>query len=209
MEKNVSLVFPTPIGEFIIPECESVNARLAELILERERTEPNRPYANAGGWHSGINLLDWPGPEIVQFRNWMAEAVNHMIASTVQMMKAAGIQTKANMGPIQAHAWANVSRYGNYHRTHNHPGNAWSGAYYVTAGKDSPENPLSGMLELADPRPFANMCLTPGNPFGQKILVRPLAGKMIVFPSWLEHFVHPYFGEGERISIAFNVRVAE
>jgi hypothetical protein len=30
---------------------------------------------------------------------------------------------------------------------------------------------------------------------------------MIVFPGWLQHFVHPYFGSGERISIAFNVSV--
>jgi hypothetical protein len=30
---------------------------------------------------------------------------------------------------------------------------------------------------------------------------------MIVFPSWLQHFVHPYFGGAERISVAFNVSI--
>ncbi|NJN46627.1 MAG: hypothetical protein HC808_09270 [Candidatus Competibacteraceae bacterium] len=28
---------------------------------------------------------------------------------------------------------------------------------------------------------------------------------MVVFPGWLQHQVHPYFGPGERITIAFNV----
>ena len=30
---------------------------------------------------------------------------------------------------------------------------------------------------------------------------------MVVWPSWLLHWVNPYYGEGERISIAFNARI--
>ena len=32
---------------------------------------------------------------------------------------------------------------------------------------------------------------------------------MLVFPSWVRHYVTPYHGRGERISIAFNVRMEE
>jgi hypothetical protein len=32
---------------------------------------------------------------------------------------------------------------------------------------------------------------------------------MVVFPSWLKHMVHPYYGSGERISVAFNVFAEE
>ena len=32
---------------------------------------------------------------------------------------------------------------------------------------------------------------------------------MVVFPGWMYHFVNPYQGEGERISIAFNVRAVD
>ncbi len=32
---------------------------------------------------------------------------------------------------------------------------------------------------------------------------------MIMFPAWLNHFVHPFFGKGERISIAFNILMRE
>ena len=32
---------------------------------------------------------------------------------------------------------------------------------------------------------------------------------MVMFPSWLLHGVRPYQGEGERISIAFNIALLD
>jgi Putative 2OG-Fe(II) oxygenase len=43
--------------------------------------------------------------------------------------------------------------------------------------------------------------------FGQGILIEPQPGMLLAFPAWLEHFVHPFFGEGERISVAINVMI--
>ena len=28
---------------------------------------------------------------------------------------------------------------------------------------------------------------------------------LVLFPGWLNHYVHPYYGPAERISIAFNI----
>ena len=47
----------------------------------------------------------------------------------------------------------------------------------------------------------------PGQPFGAQLQITPQAGTMLMFPSWLHHWVRPFQGTGERISIAFNVRV--
>jgi uncharacterized protein (TIGR02466 family) len=103
-------------------------------------------------------------------------------------------------------AWANVARRGHYHRVHNHPSSCWSGVYYVDAGGDAPGHPLSGVLEVCDPRPFTEMVPSPGSPFGQRAVFRAEAGTMVLFPSWLYHFVNPFHGDGERISVAFNVQ---
>ncbi len=43
--------------------------------------------------------------------------------------------------------------------------------------------------------------------FSGRYLVDPLPGLMVMFPSWLKHMVHPFSGNGERISISFNVYV--
>jgi hypothetical protein len=37
--------------------------------------------------------------------------------------------------------------------------------------------------------------------------VTPEVGMLVLFPSWHLHAVHPYHGETERISIAFNARI--
>lgn len=37
--------------------------------------------------------------------------------------------------------------------------------------------------------------------------IRPKAGKLVMFPSWVFHQLRPYHGSAERISIAFNLTV--
>jgi uncharacterized protein (TIGR02466 family) len=63
---------------------------------------------------------------------------------------------------------------------------------------------LAGTLEFYDPRPFTEMVEVPGNPYGQRIIIRPQPGLLVLFPSWLYHFVHPTESDSPRISIAFN-----
>jgi uncharacterized protein (TIGR02466 family) len=208
MEKQVAYIFPTPIGQYRIPDAEATNRELKRLILEREKRETSQVYSNAGGWHSRQDMLDWPDPAIGILRGWILEAVNHIVAAMIEMARTTTGRT-ASPGRLQVKGWANVSRSGDYHRIHNHPGSCWSGVYYVEAGTDAPGYPLSGLLELLDPRPFTEMVSTPGEPFGQKAIIKPEAGMMVLFPSWLYHFVNPYFGEGERISVSFNVSAVE
>jgi hypothetical protein len=38
--------------------------------------------------------------------------------------------------------------------------------------------------------------------------MRPEPGRIFVFPAWLEHGVEPNSGKQDRVSFAFNVRVA-
>ena len=36
---------------------------------------------------------------------------------------------------------------------------------------------------------------------------KPEVGKMLVFPSWLRHFVYPFSVEGERRMMSFNASI--
>ncbi len=208
--QNIALAFPTLIGRFQIAHSAAVNAGLLRLALEHEAAEVSRDYANVGGWHSAGDLLDWPGPEIAELRKWIIEGLNRMVQATGQLPEVRG--RPAPRGNFTISAWANISRRGNYHRMHNHPFCAWSGVYYVTgvegsaeAGSDKLEpNALAGVLELYDPRSFTEMVEVPGTPYGQRVHIRPEPGLLILFPSWLYHFVHPSHSDAERVSIAFN-----
>jgi uncharacterized protein (TIGR02466 family) len=201
VQQQLSLTFATLIGHFRFPESGAINEALKEAILDREARSATQDYANVGGWHSAADLLEWPIPQIAILRSWISEALTRMVQGTGQLPEVAGRQGSPR-GGFKVSAWANISRRGNYHRLHNHPGNAWSGCYYVAA--QSRPDSLGGVLEFYDPRPFTEMVETPGSPYGQRVLVRPTPGLMVLFPSWLYHFVHPSDSDTERISIAFN-----
>ena len=99
---------------------------------------------------------------------------------------------------------ANLLREGGYCNLHNHGTAHWSGVYYVTGNPSVPGRPFSGKLEFVDPRPAATMLLLEHFTIYGRQILDPQPGTMVAFPSWLQHHVHPYFGPGERISVAFN-----
>ena len=39
----------------------------------------------------------------------------------------------------------------------------------------------------------------------QSFMIKPEVGKLLVFPSWLQHMVYPFKGEGERRTVASNL----
>ena len=104
-------------------------------------------------------------------------------------------------GSLQFVAWANVSRRGNYHRIHNHPGSSWSGVYYVDAGQEYARPPAERAAGAARPAPFLRRWSTrPASRWRRRPSSAPRSGSMVIFPGWMYHFVNPYQGDGERIS---------
>ena len=41
----------------------------------------------------------------------------------------------------------------------------------------------------------------------QSITLQPIVGRQLVFPSWMQHMVYPFFGKGERRTVAANLNV--
>jgi uncharacterized protein (TIGR02466 family) len=134
---------------------------------------------------------------VAALTTWITWAVNKMVTAT------AG--PGAFRGTMAASAWATICRAGAYHAPHSHPDSAWSGVYYVDAGTINPDRPLSGVLEFLDPRAGVEAVSAPGDPYGEPFRVRPEAGSLVVFPSWLYHWVHPYAGQTPRIAVSFNL----
>ena len=199
--KCVQMAFPTPIIVHEWQDSDALNAALCTLILADEAANTSLSRSNVGGWHSGMDFIERDDPAIhhllTRIRTLLSEA-------TQAMMKADG-------KGFRIEGWANVLRKGQYNSIHVHPNSTWSGVYYVT-GNPPPEPPgtpeFSGKIEFIDPRPAASATYTVENMMQQRTMLNPGPGTMIAFPSWLQHLVHPYFGPGERISVAFNMLIA-
>jgi len=199
MELDVTQAFPTFIGRVRLPDAEAMNQGLRALILAEESEYPSLGRSNIGGWHSRTDFLHRPDANVTALTTWITWALRRMICSTTGREVATGT--------LSISAWATVCRAGAYHAPHSHPDNAWSGVYYVNSGSENPDQPHSGMLEFLDPRAGAEAVSAPGDPYGEPFRVRPRSGLLVMFPSWLYHWVHPYQGEAPRIAISFNAAI--
>lgn len=203
LEKNLMMAFATPIVSYPWPDSDDLNRELAKIILAAEKKEDGITRSNVGGWHSATDFFEWKEPSIKA----LGERIRQM---TMAITRATAIaKDGARTFNYRFDGWANVSRNGNYNSAHNHPNCVWSGVYYVQTGTAEPDTQFNGRLELLDPRAGANMLYIADTLLTARYLITPTPGLMILFPSWLGHLVHPFFGKGERISIAFNIMTSE
>jgi uncharacterized protein (TIGR02466 family) len=200
MEFDITSAFPTLIGQLRVPDFESMNQDLQAVILGQEAEYASLGRSNIGGWHSRPDFLSRSEPAVDALTTWITWAVRKMVDAT------AG--PDVFKGTLSVSAWATICRAGAYHGPHSHPDSAWSGVYYVDAGEPEPHSPLNGVLEFLDPRAGVEAVSAPGDPYGEPVRVRPEAGLLVIFPSWLYHWVHPYAGQSPRIAVSFNATLA-
>ena len=199
----VVLAFPTPIFRHRWPEAEAgpVNAALKAEILARRARSPSTQVSNVGGWQSTDDLMSWVVPELERLKEWINRAYGAIMFAELGIEKFHSNFTVA--------AWANINESGNYNRSHTHANNHWSGVYYVDLGNPDPSIEPNGAIELIDPRSAIAVQTLPGVDAPSTWTIQPRPGTMLMFPSWLRHSVLPYFGEGPRISVAFNLLVRD
>jgi uncharacterized protein (TIGR02466 family) len=197
-ENGLLLAWPTPILSRT-EEDPAMLAGLRETILAREAAHPEGiSRALVNGWHSETDLMEWTGAGIDAFRSRLGRTLGEYFS-----VLAGGERVR---GAARVTAWANVSRRGGFHRLHTHHSAMVSGVFYVDTGRPDPDDTeFNGTICFADPRNAVEMIQLPGQPFGDKLKFDPRPGMLLLFPSWLKHFVDPFRGEGTRISIAFNV----
>jgi uncharacterized protein (TIGR02466 family) len=105
-------------------------------------------------------------------------------------------------------AWINIFRPGAQEAQHSHDGSLLSCSYYVEAPKDC------GCIVMPDPigarRSYREFTKTAGSdlPTRREIAVEPQPGRLVMFESWLPHYVQCNKSDQVRISIAMNLREA-
>lgn len=203
----VRRLFATPVAAVEVPEAARWNSELRVAILARREAVATIQASNAGGWHSGRDLPEWGGPVVGELLD-MARAIASQM-TTDRRGQPASVAWRAT-------AWANVNGPGAGNIAHYHPGSVWSGTYYVDDGGIAEDPSLGGEFEMLDPRGAAPAMFAPtlalagegGLSVGATESIRPKAGVLILFPSWLFHQVRLYRGTRERISVAFNLAAA-
>ena len=201
---KVERYFPTLVFSVKVPDSEVLNAHLIEAIYaERERDESGVRKSNfpeLGGWHSHVKLH-----KDVTF----AGLVQYVDEAAAMMCRELGYHRsyRLRIGTM----WSIINPPGGLNRAHIHPDCNWSGVYYVQAPRNS------GRIEFIDPRTQNLMSSVEYIPNTKrprscwtKVQYKPVAGKMLIFPSWLYHSVDPNRSKAkgkaaDRIIVSFNL----
>lgn len=201
-------LFPTPVILHDIEGSDYLNRDIAERIQSKRAEHEGLKRSNIGGWQSELDMMIW-AEDIA--RIILNEAISVSVAHTADIHPHGKRDFE-----FDTHMWANISAHGHSHEMHCHPGALWSGVYFVDAGEDDGVTDVEGELLLQDPRFPMNAMYMPelvnryadGKPQYAKVPIRPVNGRMVLFPSWLRHSTRPYMGTGERISIGFNLMIS-
>jgi len=203
-EKRMSkdVFFATSIYYTDLAESDALNEQLKKDIRAWRRQDPDGTVrsnvAQAGAWHSATDMHT-------------RREFNPLSLEIFEMVQGIydSLGYDSDFEAVCDSMWANINSRHAYNRHHTHPHALWSGVYYVQAPDDC------GLLYFTDPRPQTQV-LTPyydlhrrhANTWNE-VFYQPQEGRLIVFPAWLVHAVHPNLcteeGEaGERISVSFN-----
>ena len=195
MEILAKDLFPTLIWTAVFDDHERLDHELIRLAgLMKDRDPKGVANTNVNGWQSP-NVVQHM-PEFQEFNNRVLEVARNIGES----------QNFRQELEYHHEAWININPPGAHNDIHIHPNCHLSGVYYARVFPDC------GGIFFRDPRMMSLMLkppITQATKFmATEVRMRPEPGRIFVFPAWLEHGVEPNAGNHERVSFAFNVRVA-
>lgn len=191
-------VFSTPIYFAEQAGDESLNKELASLIRGRASSEKSDDAfrAHRGGYYSNGEFFKDKTPCV--------EAVIKVIRTGLNSyLRDIGVSdTVANVG---LQGWVALTRAGDYQTPHIHRGANISGVYYVSMANCEPPE---GCIDFITPVAAQEAMFLQGLSRSHCRVV-PSAGSLVIFPSYLRHFTHPFSTADERICVVFNVFVEQ
>lgn len=172
----------------------NLNLLLEKVYNNYKQDTEGKKVSNFGGWQSNnFNLSD---PDLQEF-------LNEVITRSKILLKHYSLNNR-NYRIISM--WANINKYKDSNHLHHHSGSVISGVFYLKTNKDC------GSIVFKHPSEIINFCwkrddykeYNQTNGFFYEF--QPEDNALLLFPSWLNHYVNPNLNkEVDRVSISFNI----
>lgn len=193
---NILPLFSSPLGWHQL----DVDNQAIEDFCYQEYNNSNAPFKEIG-WQSGF--MDIDTPELKD----LVDAVKADLKGVSEMY-----QVKPEHELQLTNMWININlptgATMQNNRMHLHPGKFISFVYYVKM------SPGCGNLHLMSPLQPSVGYAVPDQVFDSlnmfnslQWIITPEVGKLVMFPSWVQHFADANNSQGDRICIAFNAEL--
>ena len=192
---KTNLIFPIPIHQFDVNGFSEIQDELIDYAYDYKKKDPiGVSLSNRGGWQS-------EGFEIINEDDVLQLFLINCLSNFPPIKESV---------ELRGYAWININKPGDYNIKHVHPTNNLSGVLWVKA----PQN--SGDIVFDSPNNFESYLENKSyiDDFKKSYFIDdsyhcyPTEGRMIVFPSHLQHHVQENKSNEDRISVSFNIRLS-
>jgi len=191
--------FAVPFFTTMVAESAALNQR---LIAELNASRSTHVFSHLHGNRYENTYVD---PKFIP----SARGVFDLAESVVSQIMKRPMVVPREADQLGRHwFWFNeTAMRGGVTKVHNHwtSWTVFSGCYYVKVP------PNSGNLVFSRQRTqtMADGVLLRDSDFFGDVEVPPSEGLLVLFPSWVDHLVRPNESDDSRISLAFNLRLAD
>jgi tetratricopeptide (TPR) repeat protein len=183
---------------------ESELATLAAVLRGLHRLRAPYPEQSVrGGTQTDRQLFFHPDPAIQNARVKIAKAVEGYMAALPPLDPHHPLLAFRRDTILFEGSWSVRLAGGGNHNSHTHMMGWISSAFYVAlpeAMSVAMDEAPAGWLSLGAPPPELKLGLKP------YVHIQPQPGRLVLFPSTLWHATEP-FAEGERLTIAFDIKI--
>jgi len=193
---RTNLIFPVPVHQFDVNEFGIIQKELIDYVYEMKEKDPvGNTISNRRGWQSSCFSIHNEDDILQKFlTNCLSEFPP--IKKSVKLFVS---------------AWVNINPPDAFNMKHDHPTSDLSGVLWIKAPKDC------GNIMFSSPSSFAIHTeidsykeeFKKDNNYFYSYYFTPTEGRIIVFPSHLQHYVDFNKSNEDRISVSFNIRLSD
>ena len=185
-------LFPTIIHQFDVNGFDEIQNQLIDYAYQFKNKNPEGvKISNHGGWQS---------------HDFVVNNENDLLQSFIIncLSNFPNIDKSIN---FDVDAWININKPGDYNSKHHHPNCHLSGVLWVKAPEEC------GRIQFQSPVEFQTYTevqsyteeFKNSNNYFHTYYFSPIEGRMLVFPSHLQHEVLENKSNEDRISVSFNI----
>jgi len=193
---KTNLIFPVPIHQIDVNGFEEIENELIDYCYAMKRQNPiGVSISNLGGWQSPSFDVDNKD-----------DLIQYFLINCLSKFSVIKRQTK-----MYIRAWININQKENYNAQHCHPTSHLSGVLWLKTPKNCGNllfvNPLS-FQAFKEIESYTDEFRFKNN-YDHNYCYNAIKGRMIIFPSHLQHSVEPNESYEDRISVSFNIKLEE
>ena len=192
---NTINLFPVLVHQFDVNGFDEVQNELIDYSYSKRKDDPKGVcISNRGGWQS--QDFDVTNKD---------DVLQSFLANCLSVFPPIKKSTD-----LYVNGWININEPNGQNVKHNHPGAMLAGVLWIKCPKNCGDilfdNP-TGFNSYNEINSYTTDFKDKFN-FHHSYFFPPTEGRMLIFPAYLEHLVKENKSNEDRISVSFNIRLA-